>query len=65
MNAAHYTKFAVATAGLVVLFVQRRYGVDISGVSSNVEDILQIGFELLGSALTAFSVWFFPNKPKA
>lgn len=63
-NAANYTKFITAAVGLTIIFVQRRWGVDLQGVSGPTEDILQVVFEAAGSLITAWSVYFFPNKPK-
>jgi hypothetical protein len=56
MRLSRYSKFIVAIAGVVVLFLMRRYDMEILGFDSVV-------LELIVSALTAAGVYQVRNSP--
>lgn len=54
---APYRKLVAAAIGLILLLLYRRLGIDLTGTDD-------LWIEIVMSLFTAFSVWFFPNRPK-
>ena len=69
MMLAPYRKLVVALAGLLVLWLYRRFAVDLRGNEGMIAElILAAGdplIEGLISAATAFGIWLFPNRPRS
>lgn len=53
-----YRKLLTAVAGLFVLLLYKRYGIDLMGLDSFI-------VEIIVSLLTAFGVYAFPNEDPA
>lgn len=51
-----YRKLIVALAGLLILYAQRKFGLDLSGTEELIADIVING-------AIAFLVWRVPNEP--
>jgi hypothetical protein len=55
---SNYRKMIAAVVGLAVLFIYRRFGIDLTGMEETL-------VEILASVATAIAVYALPNSPAA